>query len=212
MINGVKLLWVCWLATELGACRPNGKALPAAAVLADTVALAGKVDSSHQVKQDGLDYAPLNTGTYRQLPPEVTEILNQQYPGWVLPELSEAELKQVTREAQGPYFVQADFDRNGLQDFAVKFQVRDSTLVTAYLRQPRQPPIKFVLLRQPLPRGRGQKQSPVVVSKDSTPGAGNGTEATRIGYSQEGIAIGMPHNRRVFVFNKGLFSLAPAPD
>jgi hypothetical protein len=204
MKGSVMILWVCWLVGGLGACRPQEKARPVAAELADTVALAGQVDSAHQVSQDGLDYLPLQTGTYQQLPAAVTEILNQQYPGWALPELPADFLKQADRQAQGPYFVQADFDANGLEDFAVQFQFRDSTLVAAYLQQRRQPPLKFILARQPLVRVKGEKKSPLVVSQDSTLPAG--TPDSRISYSQQGIAIVMPQSSRVFVYKGKGFS------
>jgi hypothetical protein len=206
MEGSVKLLWICWLAAGLGACRPADKAPPAAAELEDTLALASRVDSTHQIGQDGLDYLPLNTGTFQQLPPELTQILDQQYPGWLLPELVDEELKQVDREAQGPYFVRADFDRNGLQDYAVQFQIGDSTLVAAFLRQARQPPLKFILARQPLARIKGEKQSRLVVSQDSIVHAGDPEAKIRL--SQPGIAIGRPQDTRVFVFEGGLFSVA----
>lgn len=200
----VHIFWICWLLACLGACRPADKAPPPVAVLEDTAALAHQVDSTHQIGQDGLDYVPLNTGTYQQLPPELTAILDLEYPGWMLPEIPAEDLRQVDRQAQGPYYVSADFDRNGQQDFAVQFQIRDTTLVAAYLWQGRQPPRKFILARQPLARRPGEKQNLLVVSQDTHVAAtGPAVRLTR-----EGIAIGREPDTRIFLFKEDTFSVA----
>jgi hypothetical protein len=177
-------------------------------VLEDTVALASQVDSSHQIGQDGLDHLPLNTGTFQQLPPELTAILDREYPGWVLPEIPTEVLKQVDRQAQGPYYVGADFDRNGLQDYAVQFQIRDSSLVAAYLWQGRrQPPRKFILARQPLVQTNGGKQDLLVVSQDS-PATAAATAGPAIRLTREDIAMSKKQDTQVFVFTADSFSVA----
>jgi hypothetical protein len=130
----------------------------------------------------------LHTGPYQQIPPELTQLLNQDYAGWVLPALSAEALKQSVREAQGPYFVSADFDRNGIKDFAVLFQVHDTTLVAAYLRQAQQPAIKFILARQPL----------TVVSPQPS---------TSISLAGDSLAIATSQHTRVFAFTAGKFTL-----
>lgn len=209
-MNG-KCIWRCWLLAGLGACQPADKPPPAAVVPADTAALAGQVDSSHQVSQDGLDHVPLNTGTFQQLPPELTFLLDRHHPGWVLPEISVEALKQADRQAQGPYYVRADFDRNGLQDFAVQFQIRDSVLVAVYLWQRQQLPRKFILARQPLAQVKGEKQSRLVISQDSPATAGTAA-APAIRLTQKDLAAGKKQQTRVFVFEQDTFSLAaPKP-
>lgn len=193
MARRIKALWVFWLLTGLGGCRPSDSTMPPLAVLEDTTALARQVDSARRIDQDGLNHIPLHTGPYRQLPPELTQLLNQDYAGWVLPALSAEDLKLSNREAQGPYFVSADFDRNGIKDFAVQFQVRDTTLVAAYLRQAQRQPFKFILARQAL----------TVVAPQ--PG-------TSISLAGDSIVIAANQHTRVFAFKEGRFTVVDSKD
>jgi hypothetical protein len=184
MTGEIKVLWVCWLLSSLGSCRPSDGTMPPLAVLDDTTALAREVDSSRLIGQDGLNHVPLHTSPHQQLPPELTQLLHQDYPDWVLPALSAEDLKQTNRQAQGPYFVNADFDHNGIKDFAVQLQVRDTALVAAYLRQGQGQAIKIILDRQPLT---------VVASK---PG-------TSISLAGDSIVISTSRRTRFFAFKEG---------
>ena len=186
MTGSIKVIGVFCLLAGLGGCRPPDNTMPPQAVLEDTTALARRVDSTRLIDQDGLDHVPLHTGPYQKIPPELMQLLNRDYAGWVLPPLSAEALKQSARKTQGPYFVSTDFDRNGIKDYAVLLQVGDTTLVTAYLRETQGPPNKFILARQPL----------TVVFPQSS---------TSISLAGDSLAISTSQHTRVFAFTAGRF-------
>jgi len=100
----------------------------------DSVNLEAEVDSSHTIQQDGLDYDPLNTGTYGQLPAFLTSWLNQKYAGWSLPPLPVELLKYYKKIAPGPYYISGNFNNDTIPDYAVLFRYQDSVITIALLQ------------------------------------------------------------------------------
>lgn len=118
------------------ACRPEPAGKVALNTPPDTTMLTQLTDSANFLGQDGLNYEPLNTGTFNQLPPEISNILNAKHPGWTLPYISEEQLAKTERNHTGPYYLQADFDQDNTQDFAVQYLLKDTIFVQAYLQKP----------------------------------------------------------------------------
>ena len=116
------------------ACRPEKKSNITVTAASDTAGLKALADSGNFLNQDGLDYEPLNTSTFDQLPEELTTVLNKNAPGWSLPFISEEYLQQKERNATGPYFVEADLNQDALPDFAVQYRFKDSIYVAAFLK------------------------------------------------------------------------------
>jgi hypothetical protein len=116
------------------ACRPEPKGNIALSHPPDSVTLKAAADSGNFFNQDGLDYEPLNTGTFDQLPTDLTTYLNRQSPGWTLPFISREYLQQTNRNPTGPYYVQADFNQDSIQDFAVQYQFKDTIYIKAFLK------------------------------------------------------------------------------
>lgn len=120
----------------ISACQPEKKGREALSIPPDTTSLKQLADSGSFLGQDGLDYAPLHTGTFDQLPSELNATLNTNYPGWTLPNLAKEYLEKTKRNHTGPYFLQADFNGDSTLDFAVQYLYKDSIYIKAYLQQP----------------------------------------------------------------------------
>ena len=127
----------------------------------DSLNLEAEVDSSHTIQQDGLDYDPLNTGTYGQLPAFLTNWLNQKYAGWSLPPLPAELLKNYKKIAPGPYYVSGNFNNNTIPDYAVLFRYQDLVITIALLETGVEnvPPKAFILEKNDLGKINGELQS-----------------------------------------------------
>jgi len=61
----------------------------------------------------------LQKESHTKLPPEITVILNRDYPGWVFSEGCSIELNDPSGRQHSPHFIWGDFDSNGHKDYAV---------------------------------------------------------------------------------------------
>jgi hypothetical protein len=130
-----KIFYLIFLTLLLNsACRPEKKGNVSVSAAPDTAGLKALADSGSFFNQDGLDYEPLNTSTFDQLPDELRAVLNKNTPGWSLPFISQEYLQQKERDATGPYFVEADLNQDALPDFAVQYRFKDTIYVDAYLK------------------------------------------------------------------------------
>ncbi|MDB5263880.1 MAG: hypothetical protein JWQ14_3163 [Adhaeribacter sp.] len=132
-LRTIILLILFSLQVTINACRPKqsgniGTTLPANASALPSVAHSGTFFA-----RDGLDFNPLNTGTFDQFPAELTAILNKKVPGWSLPHISSDFLKQDQRNSSGPYHVQTDLNQDNMPDFAVQYLFKDTLYITAFL-------------------------------------------------------------------------------
>lgn len=200
-----KLAVIVLMLLTLNACsnpKSSNLSLPE---LNDTTALASKIDSVHTVSQDGLDYDPLNTGTYDQLPAPVTEWLNQHYAGWSLPAISAEYLRGAKNNAPGPYCIQTDFDQNQLVDYAVLYQHQDLVTATALL-QNTNGFRAYVLARSPLVTRTGEKQSLTYLMQKKKGSEVFNKQKQKVILSQNAIGVGSYTNTRLYIFNGHSFT------
>jgi hypothetical protein len=175
--------------------------------LSDSTSLSAVVDSANFLSQDGLDYLPLNTGSYEQLPQLLTELLNQKYAGWALPTIPAEHLGKAKNTAPGPYFLQADFNGDEVGDYAVLYQYQDSVTVAAYLQKKQGNPQEIILERQPLETGEGEKYSLLFLSQKK-----KGTTVydaqinKKVKLPLNAIGVGNEQTAHLFLFNGRTFS------
>ena len=186
------------------ACRPEPKKDIGLSAVPDTTELKALADSGNFFNQDGLDYEPLNTGTYDQLPPELTDVLNKKVPGWSLPFISREYLQQTSRNATGPYFIEADLNQDSIRDYAVQYLLQDTIFIMAYLKAQDGQLHAYTLSKYPFNSKEDKEESKLYLSllaKGKEIITNSVPEKKKIIAPQNAIAVDSPNQSDLFFFN-----------
>ncbi|WP_207434461.1 hypothetical protein [Sabulibacter ruber] len=108
--------------------------LPPASDSAST-SLEQVVDSVSNAPEDGTattSTPPLDVK--QQLPAELEVHLDRTHGLWQFPTLTDYDVQRVPKEEQGPYYLEADFNGDKQQDYAIQLLERDSAFVYAFLK------------------------------------------------------------------------------
>jgi hypothetical protein len=205
----IGLIFLACFIKLIVACNHPRKDFSDVPVSNDSTELVAKVDSGHNIRQDGLDYDPLNTGTYNQLPDIITEWLNQHYVGWSLPTIAEDYLEKTKRTAPGPFYLEADLNQDQLADYAVLYQYRDSATVAVYLVQKTGKLQEFILERKPLENTAQEDRSRYYLIKPETGIEVYNTQTDKnvILPAQAFGVVGKGNNIRYYFFSNNAFSV-----
>ncbi|AKQ45876.1 hypothetical protein TH63_09840 [Rufibacter radiotolerans] len=119
----------------LGCGADNAKEEVTALPAKNDSALAEVADSVNNARQDGTDTnAGLPVDKKQQLPAELEVYLDRTHGLWQFPALSDQDLARVPKEEQGPYFLQADFNSDQGQDYAMQIVEKDTAYIYAFLK------------------------------------------------------------------------------
>jgi len=167
-------------------------------------------DSVSNTRIDGTD-TDTNTGLpqdpKQQLPAELEVFLDGAHGLWRFPPLPAQDSLPVAAGEQGPYFVQADFNRDRQPDYAVQIVERDSVFLYAFVRNSGKDGFKeHVLDRYFLGKAKDANRNPHYVSlarEQHRKSGENPGEKAQAGLA--GILVKSAKGSDLYVWEKGKF-------
>ncbi|MBC3542163.1 hypothetical protein ACFSC6_13255 [Rufibacter sediminis] len=197
------------VAPLLWGCSPEKaqETLATTTPAADTAALDQVVDSVSNTRIDGTATTTLPLDVKQQLPAELEVHLDRTHGLWQLPALTSGDLARIPQEEQGPYFIEADFNGDQKQDYAIQLQERDSVFVYVFLKNSADDFQEHLLTRDQLYQLEGKKRSIqyLTLAKKSDRYYDYATRQKDIVLPQDGISVGAENYTATYVWEKGKF-------
>ncbi|WP_210489294.1 hypothetical protein [Rufibacter aurantiacus] len=163
-------------------------------------------DSVTDASLDGTATTTVPLDVRQQLPAELEVHLDRTHGLWQFPTLTPTDSQRVPQEEQGPYYVQADFNGDKKQDYAIQLVERDSAFVYAFVKRSEGDFQEFLLERDKLYDMDGKKRSIhyLRLAKKNDRLYDHATrQQTNI--AQDGISVGAENYIATYVWEKGKF-------
>ncbi|KAA3437774.1 hypothetical protein [Rufibacter hautae] len=172
---------------------------------ADTV-LEEVADSVTDASLDGTATSTVPLDVRQQLPAELEVHLDRTHGLWQFPTLTPTDLQRIPEEEQGPYYVQADFNGDKKQDYAIQLMERDSAFVYAFVMRSEGDFQEFLLERDKLYDMDNQKRSIhyLRLAKKTDRYYDYATKQ-HFTIAQDGISVGAENYTATYVWEKGKF-------
>ncbi|MBA9079747.1 hypothetical protein [Rufibacter quisquiliarum] len=197
----------CVVLIALISCKPqtNHGGLPDSPAAAEP-ALENTADSVGNARKDGThisSHVPLDVK--QQLPALLEVSLDRTHGLWQYPTLTEQDAQRIPQGEQGPYYLEADFNGDAKQDYAVQIVERDSAFIYAFLSGKNANELEeYLLEKHPLTPIEGKKRSLRYLSLARKDGKPNESASSK-SLPREGITVGTENSAVTYVFEKGAF-------
>ncbi|ALJ01070.1 hypothetical protein [Rufibacter tibetensis] len=203
-----RFLYICLLG--LVSCSPEKSAeeiSTAPAASANSPVLEQVADSVSNTREDGTATAsspPIDIK--QQLPAELEVHLDRTHGLWQFPTLTDADVQRIPQEEQGPYFVQADFNGDKQQDYAIQLMERDSAFVYAFVKEKDNEFKEYLLERNKLLDVAAKKRS-IRYLRLASKQAKYYDYGTRknIKIPYDGVSVGAENYTATYVWDNGKF-------
>ncbi|TPE44300.1 hypothetical protein [Pontibacter mangrovi] len=165
------------------------------------------LDSIASTEKDALKTDENEISPTLPLPPDVMQLLAEEYPGWEQPEIAPAAQQKAKEYASAPSLARGDFDGDSRQDVALQL-AKEKELRLIVALQTQEGKYKLVELKQgTLDNGNGQSSYYLYrVAPDEWP---ENAELPKL--AQEAIGVGTGEKARLYIYQNGTFKSYPIP-
>ncbi|MCC9165763.1 hypothetical protein [Pontibacter harenae] len=202
-----KILHKCFLAILVLSfgCGPKNEEIQEENIEAPSTA--SIKDSITTVRQDAVETDDYQTPpVVLPLPQPVLAIIQDKYPNWEQPSLTEEAERRAENHEQGPFIVRGDFNGDGLQDCAVQVQAGNDLVILGFIQEEGNWQM-HELRRDILFNSRGNLQS-LYYLYNVDPGTelSAQNEQQQIETEHDAVAVGITGNTTVYAYENGNFS------